>query len=387
MIDTLQINLPVFDISKINKLIIQPSPFEASTNQQLNNRHLFIDREGEIYTGSKAYYNDEFLQLSIKPKFDLEKREGKTIKVFEDKYDKYFSDMYKYKFKTQDRTGENYLSFHTSLPKVFSIMKNNQAINLKCLNSDQEKETLIFLYKHLKDHVGIAGDFDQGLITRLDTFTNIKTDLKFSSYATIFKLINLSRKEKFEYKGETFLFRNNSSQICIYDKLNELINKNIKYNNSLIRIENRYTTKKKVFNRFSTSNISDLFNNYDMVKADYEETITKNIFKYNSKQFEQLGINFTDQVFQYFSNSGSRYWVNEMFYFWARQSIRKYISIESFFEVAKNYVKKSRYYELRSKFEKNKIIERKFFNIADKNILDLYEEIKGKFYEGLKKVA
>ena len=57
-------------------------------------------------------------------------------------------------------------------------------------------------------------------ISRLDNSFNCITDNNINNYFQIFKSINMSRLQKFDY-GSTFLFKNSRRQVTVYDKFSE----------------------------------------------------------------------------------------------------------------------------------------------------------------------
>ena len=73
MIDTLKLILPVSEIKSNNSFTIQPIPFLAGTGEILGKSLLFIDTKGRKFFGTKAYYNDQKVNVTIFPmRFDKE---------------------------------------------------------------------------------------------------------------------------------------------------------------------------------------------------------------------------------------------------------------------------------------------------------------------------
>jgi hypothetical protein len=163
-------------------------------------------------------------------------------------------------------------------------------------------------------NIGIKTNIWNSNISRIDTFTNLETSENFHNYNNIFDLINLSRKKAVDWNGSTYLWKNNQSQITVYNKIDEMVYKlkdkfeKNKYPANVMRIESRRITKKNVLNNFGVMNIDQLFLNYDELKNNHKHTITKNLFKYEPKDLEVLqGQSLANELMRFYQ-SKHRLW-------------------------------------------------------------------------------
>lgn len=273
MIDTLKIILDDSLISSKNKLNIVPSTYDTG-GTLLNNRFLFIDSAKNKFYGSKAYYNDEKIQVTIINKYDLIS-EVKDRTLDFDSFDE----------------GNTRIICQLSLPKFF-LGNNFRATNLY----DLEKH-LKQIEKYLKT-IGIYTNILNANLSRLDSFLNLKTKYTFKTYNQILSGLKLSRLKNFEYAGTTFLYKNTQAQICIYDKMNELNNQNINLGlkGNYVRIENRLLKKKKIMDSLGYFRLSELPGRYDEIKKNYKNNIETKLFSIKEKDNLIDGKSLTKQA-------------------------------------------------------------------------------------------
>jgi hypothetical protein len=404
MIDTIKLNLVDCEINPDTQIIIQPAAYTYSLNdypdnkQTLNNYDLFTDKDGVIVSGKKAYFNSEFFNVDILPSYNL--KQDEVIKHHKKEtflYDKKEGGI---QFTTYSQTKIPEDKFNAGIFVQLSLPRYNNKTNYQALSIPEEKTILNKLEKDLKDKAGIKCNVWNSYLSRIDTFSNLYTEENFNSYSNLFQVLNASRLEKFEYANETFLYKNNERQICIYNKIAEMINK-IKDKNvyglipaNVMRIENRYIKKRKIQSALSFNNLKDLYSNYDYLKESYRSDIEKTIFKYDVTEVERMTGKFIKEDMAYFYGKQSRQWLSNYLKMFGVASLLKLSNIETIIEkineiidsdVNKSYKNKrmikSRIKlmmeELRFKMESTKL---NLFSTIKTN-KDLYNELKTKFHK------
>ena len=303
MIDTLRLLLTDYSISKHTKLLVQPSIYDHSDGMQLSNYDLFVDEStGEIVTGMKAYYNGEKINLTIKPTYSIKSEKSEKEIKFKRK-----------SFDVVLKVNEKEKVWNSPCYVQFSIPRYNNPTNFYPLNLKKEMNVIEQVGSEL-NNIGIKTNIWNSNISRIDTFTNLETSENFHSYNNIFDLINLSRKKAVDWNGSTYLWKNNQSQITVYNKIDEMVYKlkdkfeKNKYPANVMRIESRRITKKNVLNNFGVMNIDQLFLNYDELKNNHKKTITNNLFKYEPKELEVIqGQSMANELMRFYQ-SKNRFW-------------------------------------------------------------------------------
>ncbi|HES59161.1 MAG TPA: hypothetical protein ENO18_01910, partial [Caldithrix sp.] len=321
MIDTLRLILTDYTISKHTKLLVQPSIYDHSDGMKLSNYDLFVDEStGEVVTGMKAYYNGEKINLTIKPSYSIKSdKVDKEVKLKRKSYDVVF------------RVKENEQAWNSPAYVQISVPRYKNPSNFYSLKTKDELKIIEQLGEDLKN-IGIKTNIFNSNISRLDTFTNLETDEKFYQYKNIFDIINLSRKKAIDWNGSTFLWKNNQSQITVYDKIEEMNFKlkdkfeRQKYPANVMRIENRNLTKKKILNNLGVVNVDQIFLAYDELKKNHKETINKNIFRYEPKDLEVIqGESLAGELMRFY-RSGNRFWFQK---FLTANGLKRLLTITS----------------------------------------------------------
>ena len=198
--------------------------------------------------------------------------------------------------------------------------------------------------------------------------------------------------KRFEYADTTFLFRNGEQQICIYDKIIEMQNKikdfGVKRNSpsNVMRIENRLLKKRKIFSVSGVSKLYNLYHNYDFVKSYFRDEVGNNLFKYNPEEIKTLWGNSFEKVTDSFRSTNKRYWFNSMIQSFGLLHIIEQDSYENLVIIIKNMdLKKmqvSRYLKKLRDLKRN--IDASIIpNINSRTNLELYNELKTKFYKAV----
>jgi len=251
MIDTLKIRLNDYEISKKHRFVFQPGSFDCDGN--IYNENVVANICGDDIIANRGYLNNKKFNMTIYP-------------------------------PTKSNPLGSNIFLQMSLPKY-----HNENDNLSSLNYDET----VSLFKNLEKELysnGIKTNIYNSTLSRIDTFKNLYPDKDFCYYADLFSFLKLSRKKMRDY-GTTFLFSNSDSEVCIYDKKVELLNKyGSDYincipsgNASIIRFENRLLKKRKINNELGFSDLKVLLttDGYDNLKDNYYNTMKGQVFKIN----------------------------------------------------------------------------------------------------------
>ncbi len=392
MVDTLRVNLTDCEIKRSCPLTVQPGLVDYATGKTFNESDLFIDNSGRIVKGFKAYLNDDKFNLTINPSITTELNDYNQNKLKIKKFRRIDEglqpDIWDYNSEADQVTG---IFLQTSLPRLLN------ETNLKTLSFDDQKTALKVLEQKLKTY-GIKTNIDNSILSRVDTFTNLKTDLPFYSYANLFSILEMSRMKSIGYGNESFLWKNGNQELMIYDKILEMKSKRpeLKFSpgKNIMRIENRLLKKRKVLPFiYSTElkTVDDLYKNYDELKYFHSYEIKNRIFKYSTDEFNGL---IADNIKTRLINSkklfGKR-WFKEYCYFYGLSELALNVDLELIAEVieindgsdtdVKRRIKKSR---IKKQIEQAKIYFGSggaFEKLQQKSMSDLYNELKTKFFK------
>lgn len=365
MIDTIKLNLYDAIVKSNNDLIIKKENY----NDRDSSFDLFVDEKGTIKQGNNAYINNAYFNLTILPKFNIEKFREYKIKIM--KSDFIFDKKSEYVFERdilkeylsinfKDNKNCNFI-LQTSLSKLYSLLKKDHSKNINYLNQNQIKQTFKFLFLKLKES-GIIADLDNANLIRLDLFINIKTEYGYQAYKNILREFSLSRKKMTE-KENSFLYANKQNQLSIYDKKEELKLYNINIDSELMRFENRFLTKNKINEKFFgniTEKLLNSNNHLNQLKNNY-----KDIFKNDIKE------KLIDKNFESILNSSV--------------TANEFMKSISLYYLENNFDKEFLYNRFNSKFNSKtsyrlrKLLDTTFFNQMKKENISLFSELKSKY--------
>lgn len=396
MIDTVRLNLQDVTLSDKVPLIIQPCKYDHSDQTSIANYELFVDECGEIVSGQKAYYNHKYFNLTILPKIQVDNPqiEKNKINLLYPKKDK------KGKVRSIERIKPGVIepeNFNSKIFVQFSFPRFKKETNFNPIKKTEMYNVLDYLSKELKQ-IGVKTNIYDSELSRLDTFTNIKTNESFQAYTPLFSLLEAQRKKSVEWNGSTFLWKSDEHQITCYDKIEEMKSKikndsvlNRFNNRNVMRIENRWSTKRKIFSKLGFKSIDTLLTNYDLMRSEYINDIEKSIFKYKENDIEWLTGKEIKNAIQNFYNSGSRYWFNNFMKYTGYLTLIKLTSPEIIIEAieelniqgseSKVRVIKHRIKNSFKSADFGKMLTEMNFLVNRKSNKELYEEIKTKFYK------
>ena len=377
MIDTLRLSLNETLIKDNAELNIIQGDIEMSSG--LNMEHdLFVTESGEIIRGKKAYLNTDLYNLTILSKQDADfKFEDEKKYKFQTKYG-----FYRFKHipaKINNRTNAK-IFLQTSLPKINNYLKGENNYNLNAVTPEEIPGIIKFLYDDLSSK-GIVTDFDGSEISRMDIFNNVKTENKYLDYTQVFNQLNFSRKRNLNFGGETFLYYNKSSELCIYDKTEELKKKDIKIEDHTMRFENRYLTKKSFFNKFKVSSSQSLINFPEYKKELIN--IGNEIFDKKKIEVNMIDENNLRMMLMQFKEN-RRFWIRDFFYHEGMISVLNNVDKNILLLILKDLMKKDLFCRFKKEIDSFNFSKSIFNNIKT---INLFDELKEKYFENLNKVA
>ena len=381
MVDTLKISLNETQILDSADLTVIPGQIEMNSGLQ-SESDLFVTTQGDIIRGTKAYLNTELYNLTILPKHTVSSdyEINKTVKYI---YNNGFLEGMINNFRVRNRINfrsNSRIYLQTSLPKVSNYLKGENEYNLNPINENEVKKVIRFIYEDLKLR-GITTDFDGSEISRLDIFNNIKTDFDYKNYSPIFQQLEFSRKRNLNFGGETFLYYNKSGELCIYDKTGEMKIKGLEIPPRIMRFENRNLNKRSYFNKYKTSSLQSILNYPEFKK----ELINLGNDIFDKKKFEINKIDLDNvRLLLLQLKDNNRFWLRDFFYYEGLHSVLEKIDKSDLLEILKDLLTKDKFYKIKrelNSFGFSKSI------LSDTKRLDLFNELKEKYFENLIKAA
>jgi len=271
-LDTVKLHLKDYEITGESNLTVQPATYIAGTGEVVSEFPLFQDKAGRRFKGSKAYLNTDRFNLTIQP-------------------------------FTRGGIG-------TTCFVSFSVPKNYYGNNFYSVGEEGSQAVFSLIGKELWKN-GIHTEIKEADLSRVDTFKNIQTEEPFSSYYSLFSLLKARRAIQRGY-GTTFLVHNTQQEFCIYDKLEEMRNREIDITNfpaQTMRFEHRLLNKKKVQTVYGFSSVSELFSGgYEEVKSRQVKEWRKSLFSHSVEEVVLLGSKQLEQEMRYFKERFSRNW-------------------------------------------------------------------------------
>lgn len=273
MLDTVNLWLPDIRYSSKANLTVQPSVINLQTGQK--------GRECELLPGvmgAKAYLN---------------------------------TDKFNFQIAAVGREGDYFpLSHvHFSIPKVYSGSDENV---MPC-DESQTFEAICNIQSDLASQ-GIKADLlETAEISRLDTFVNVETSEPFESYDGVFRLLKARQANRRDY-GSTYLVHNKSQEYCIYDKVQELQNRNFNTEGlpELARFEHRLLKKRKVEGVLGFTSVADMFNGgWAVIRDRRRESWENSLFRYSQDDFENMVTSEVLAMMKAYYQTGSRNWFSQ----------------------------------------------------------------------------
>jgi hypothetical protein len=273
MIDTLKLTLQEWQVSPCASLIVNTGNMDFQTGE-VKQTLLFSDTSGNDTLGAYAHYNSEKLNLTIKPI-------AGQVRAF----------------------------------ATFSAPKRITENNYSPVSEAQFSEALESVEEELSLN-GIKADIRKARLSRVDTFKNILTDEETASYARLFGLLEANRaKDKSTHGATTWLMKNNSTEYCIYDKLEEMRNTGHLTSGlpKTLRFELRCKDAHKVKSFYkSVVTVQDLkAYGWSALQERSVKAWTDNFFKYDIEEVEILAESQIRSELQFFQAKYGKYFFSK----------------------------------------------------------------------------
>lgn len=292
MLDTVQVALDSFEVSSGHALTVRPASFRPSTGEVLGEVTLW---PGQV--GAGAYINAERFNLDVKPY-------GKQVSAV----------------------------VHLSLPRFVAGSSNVDA-----LTAQQARDTFGQLESEL-ERVGVRGKVSDARVSRVDVFKNVQTAHPFETYTPVFSLLDAKRaKDRTQYGGEGYLWKNSQQQICAYDKVRQTqaaYKQDISARGNLSRFEWRLLNRKKVWTVLGVATVSDLLGTYENLESEYGKQMGSTLFRWEPGSTEVLSARHIEDVLRVHKATFGRYWMQELLKMLGASALLSAASVDTLTEVA-----------------------------------------------------
>jgi len=298
MIDTLKLMLNEYEITSESELRVQPGSYQVGTGETLE-YPLFETREHSSYYGSKAYLNSENWNLTLKPLPG-----GRTVGAF----------------------------------LQFSVPKNYYGSNFYSVGEQGTKAVIDKVEGELKEK-GVHTPLNEADISRVDTFKNIEPEEPFSSYYSLFSLLKARKAVQRGY-GTTFLLSNSQQEFCVYDKLEEMRERNLETSNlpNTMRFEHRLLNKQKVQNTYGMSRVSELFKGgYEVIREKQVESWKNSLFNFTAEEVVLLGSRQLEQEMRVFRDKFPKNWFSRFLRSYGAYYLASFAGKEVVVEALQNF--------------------------------------------------
>jgi len=251
MIDTLKMFWPEgsFAVSDDHKLTIQPASYRPSSGEIIGNFQLWKGTDG-----TKAYCNTPDFQMEVKA-----------------------------------------IGAETKLLCKLSLPKYGKGDNFSAVSERLAVEKLKDLQKQMNDN-GVKADISEAKLSRIDLFKNVFAEHSFKTYSPVFGMLEAKRmKSMAVYGGDCFLWGSTKQQICAYDKVEEMRNKQMDVRklegSNVLRFENRLFGAEKIA-KVTGGMITgkDFLSGYGTLKNIYHLQMKNNLFRYEPDSIEVLNL-------------------------------------------------------------------------------------------------
>jgi len=251
MIDTLKLTLQNWRVRSGASLQVNTGNMDFQTGE-MKQTLLFQDTSGRETLGSYAHYIGDRLNLTIKP-----------------------------------------IAGQVHAFASFSAPKRLSDDNYSPIKESQFSEVFESVESELAEN-GIETDIKKAKLSRVDTFKNILTDEETLSYSRLFGLLEANRaKDRSTHGATTWLMRNDSTEYCIYDKIEEMRNAGLSTSGleKTLRFEHRCkdTSKVKRFFNMEKTTVEELKRyGWNALQERNIKAWTDNFFKYEIDDIELL---------------------------------------------------------------------------------------------------
>ena len=298
MIDTLKLMLNEYEIADDSEIRVQPASYELGTGSKVEYPLFQTPSHGSHY-GSKAYLNADNWNLTLKPLPG-----GRATGAF----------------------------------LQLSVPKNYYGSNFYSVGEEGTKAVLNKVEGELLEK-GVHTPLNEADISRVDTFKNIEPEEPFSSYYSLFSLLKARKAVQRGY-GTTFLLSNSQQEFCVYDKLEEMRERNLETSNlpNTMRFEHRLLNKQKVQSTYGMSRVSELFKGgYEIIREKQVESWKNSLFNFTAEEVVLLGSKQLEQEMRVFRDKFPKNWFSRFLRSYGAYYLASFAGKEVVVEALQNF--------------------------------------------------
>lgn len=299
MIDTLKLMLNEYEITDNSEIRVQPASYELGTGSKVEYPLFQTPSHGAHY-GSKAYLNTDNWNLTLKPLPAGNRATGAFLQL--------------------------------------SVPKNYYGSNFYSVGEQGTQAVLNKVEGELKER-GVHTSLIEADMSRVDTFKNIEPEEPFSSYYSLFSLLKARKAIQRGY-GTTFLLSNSQQEFCVYDKLEEMRERNIETGGlpPTMRFEHRLLNKQKVQNVYGFGKVGELFKGgYEVVKEKQVESWKASLFSFTTEELVLLGSKQLEQEMRRFKERSPSGWFSKFLKAYGAYYLASYAGKEVIVEALQNF--------------------------------------------------
>jgi hypothetical protein len=274
MLDTLKLSLTDFEIMGDACLDVQAGTFNAATGE-LSSHYPLWCAGGRTVTGSKAFYNADEFNVTVKPVRDDE-------------------------------------PMAISCQVQFSVPKVATGSNYEPADFEATKSALKAINSELKG-IGIKTNLKTATLSRLDSCKTVNTIEGYQAYEPVLRAMRGKRVRKRDYSN-SFLWHNTVQEICVYDKIEEMRVKNRNVAGlpvNSVRFEHRLLKARKIRDSIGLSSVSDLLSGFEQVREGYAKAMRQQLFYHSPEEVQALTVQGVAEQLEHFKATGSRYYVRD----------------------------------------------------------------------------
>ena len=299
MIDTLKLMLNEYEIADDSEIRVQPASYELGTGSKVEYPLFQTPSHGAQY-GSKAYLNTDNWNLTLKPLPAGGRATGAFLQL--------------------------------------SVPKNYYGSNFYSVGEQGTQAVLNKVEGELKEK-GVHTSLIEADMSRVDTFKNIEPEEPFSSYYSLFSLLKARKAIQRGY-GTTFLLSNSQQEFCVYDKLEEMRERNMEVGGlpPTMRFEHRLLNKQKVQNVYGFGKVAELFKGgYEVVKEKQVESWESSLFNFTTEELVLLGSKQLEQEMKRFYEKSPSGWFSKFLKAYGAYYLASHAGKEVVIEALQNF--------------------------------------------------
>ncbi len=275
MIDTMQLLLTDYEI-KGAQLQLKPATIDTASGQ-IHGEHLLWSDGDRQFQGSYAFHIDGHFNVQVKP--------------------------------DRNATGPSPKTYCTAR---FEVPKFSGGHNYHPVDFHGTKDAFRRAEEQLRE-VGIHTNIQTAKPCRMDSFSNVAADEPYSCYQGILSVLHGSRMKQRGYENG-FLWENQSAEICAYDKKHQLLHKKQDVKGlpkHPIRFELRALQSRKVRSAYGFNTVADLLEGYDHIRAVYQQTMKKQLFRYSGPEIEVISAHDLQTECMLYADTYGRNWLQQ----------------------------------------------------------------------------